>query len=93
MGLRAGGSHVAIVVADGRSTDSDAVLETFMHTTYINFSAGVGVCVNKSELELIASERSLSFTIGNFDFAAIQELQDRISKELCVRQCKLMHDL
>ena len=48
----------------------------------------VGDRVDKSELQLIASDDSLAFTIDTFDFLAIQQLQDRISEQLCGTQCK-----
>ena len=92
LGLRDGRPHVAIIVTDGRSTNSRALESAAraLHAAdiYQVYAAGVGDRVDESELQLIASDDSLVFTIDTFDFLAIQQLQDRISEQLCGTQCK-----
>ena len=51
---------------------------------YQVYAAGVGDRVDVAELETIVSDLSLSFLVDNFDLAAIQELEERISENLCV---------
>ena len=92
LGLRDGRPHVAIIVTDSKSTNATALenAASALHAEniYQVYAAGVGDRVDESELQLIASDCSLAFTFENFDFLAIQELQDHISEKLCDTHCK-----
>ena len=87
LGLRDGRPHVAIVVTNGRSSDEGATVDAAeaLHNAsiYQVYAAGVGDRVDVAELEIIASDPSLSFLVDNFNLAAIQELEEHISENLC----------
>jgi len=92
LGLRNGYPHVAIVVTDGRSHRMNrvekAALALHSANLYQVYAAGVGSDVDSDELELIASDSSLVFSIENFDLKAIEELERRISDQLCNQSCR-----
>jgi len=93
LGLRNGYPHVAIVVTDGKSTSKrrdfiQAAMALHSANIYQVYAAGVGSGVDFEELELIASDPSLAFSIENFDLKAIEELEERISDQLCNQSCR-----
>jgi len=92
LGLRNGYPNVAIVVTDGKSTSKEGYLNQAamaLHSAnlYQVYAAGVGSGVDFKELKLIASDSSLAFSIENFDLKAIEELEQRVSDQLCNQSC------
>jgi len=96
LGLRDGYPHVAIVVTDGKSTRERALnksaLDLHAANIYQVYAAGIGSNVDDNELQLIASDPSLAFSIDNFDVKAIEELERSISDQLCNRSCEYLAD-
>jgi len=91
LGLRDGYPHVAIVVTDGKSTDSEDLNRVAMTLCAVNiYAAGIDSGANDSKLRLIACDLSLAFSIDNFDVKAIKELEQSISDQLCSRSCEYL---
>ena len=85
--LRDGHRHVAIVVSDRRSDDSDLTSRNAaaLHAANLYqevYAVGVGKA-NITELGIIASDPSRVLFDRNFDLLAINQLQRNITLQLC----------
>ena len=85
LNLRDGFTHVAILITDGKSSQSDtSAAAAALHASKIYtevYAVGVsGADVN--QLNLIASEPSLVFFDSNFDSAAISSLEQSLTQQL-----------
>ena len=89
MGLREGHPHVAIFVTDGSSSDIKETMSrcSILHNAsiYNFYAAGFGDAIS-TELNVIASIPSLVFYTNQIDEVAIQQLEQKITHQLC--QCK-----
>ena len=87
LGIRPGHPHVAIVLTDGRATNTeeeltDAIDRLHAADLFQVYAIGVGNNIDIAELNAIASDPSFVF-IGSFDSAGIQQLQQDLSEQLC----------
>ena len=86
MGLRERRHHVAIVVTDGRSSvlplTVTAASRLHSETAYQVYAVGVNQAL-QSELEIIATDPTLTFHTNNFDAATLQKLQQSVTQTLC----------
>ena len=84
--LRSDSSKVAIVITDGESSNQTATLSAAaaLHASNIFdiYAVGVGGAF-LPELEGIASSPEFVFFTSSFNSAGLQELQDRITPQLC----------
>jgi len=92
MGLRDGYIHLAIVVTDGRSDHPELTImqANLLHNSNIFqvYAAGIG-SAHLDELNIIATSPSFVFFTNEFNAAAIEQLEQNITQQLCLRQCKL----
>ena len=89
LGLRSDSSKVAIIITDGRSSDSSATLSAAaaLHASNIFDIYAVGVDrADMTELQGIASSRKFIFFTSFFNSASLQQIQDKILPQLCI--CK-----
>jgi len=86
MGLREGRHHVAIVVTDGRSSvlPLTVTAASILHseTAYQVYAVGVNQAL-QSELEIIATDPTLTFHTNDFDAVTLQQLQQSVTQTLC----------
>ena len=86
IGLRNDSSKVAIVITDGYSNNASATISaaSALHASNIFdvFAVGVGGA-NLTELVGIASSPELVFFTTFFNSTGLQQLQDKIIRELC----------
>ena len=86
MGLRGGRHHVAVVVTDGRSSVPSLTLSAaarlHSETDYQVYAVGVNQALQR-ELEIIATDPTLTFHTNNFDAATLQQLQQTVTQTLC----------
>ncbi|XP_065906083.1 uncharacterized protein [Dysidea avara] len=86
MGLRDGRHHVAIVVTDGRSSVPSLTLSAAsrLHTDtdFQVYAVGVNQALQR-ELEIIATDPTLTFHTNSFDAATLQQLQQSVTQTLC----------
>ena len=85
LGIRRGYKHVAIVVTDGKSSDSDATVRasTSLHsnTDFIVYAVGVGGSQN-SELLTIARYSSNVFSAASFTDQLFQQFSSNVIRRL-----------
>ena len=86
MKLRDGRHHVAIVVTDGRSSVPSLTLSAasrlHSETDYQVYAVGVNQALQR-ELEIIATDPTLTFHTNNFDATTLQQLQQTVTQTLC----------
>ena len=89
LGLRSDSTKVAIIITDGQSNSQSATLSAAaaLHASNIFdvFAIGVGGAY-LTELQAIASSPELLYFTTSFDSDSLQELQDRISLQICNRK-------
>ena len=89
LGLRSNSSKVAIVITDGRSSNSSATLlaAAALHAsnTFDVYSVGVDGA-DLTELQGIASSPDFVFFTNSFNSTGLQQLQDRILPQLCISE-------
>ena len=94
MGLREGYTHIAIIVTDGRSIERDATIiqANLLHeeNIYEVYAVGIGADIRIEELNAIASSPSQVFFMNEFAATAMQQVGQKITQELCSRQCELI---
>jgi len=93
MGLRDGFTHIAIVVTDGISTEQELTIKQAnrLHKSNIFqvYAAGIG-SAHLDELNIIATSPSFVFFTNESDATAIEQLEQNITQQLCLGQCKLI---
>jgi len=86
MRLRNGRHHVAIVVTDGRSSVPQLTLTAasrlHSETDYQVYAVGVNQALQR-ELEIIATDPTLTFHTNSFDATTLQQLQQTVTQTLC----------
>ena len=89
LGIRNGSSNVAIVITDGHSSDhyatSSAAAALHASNIFDVYAVGVGGA-DQNELEIIASSPELVFFTSSFDDTGLQQLLDKLLRQLC--NCK-----
>ncbi|XP_046580211.1 cartilage matrix protein-like [Haliotis rubra] len=83
---RPGVAHVAIVITDGQSKDTEATTaaaEAAHRAGIYVFAIGVGESVDKQELSDIANNPDIQFTFTVSDFAALSEIRNLLAIRTC----------
>ncbi|KAJ8314221.1 hypothetical protein KUTeg_008782 [Tegillarca granosa] len=89
-GDRSDAPNIAVIITDGQSNNRQATIKeaNMLHNRGITTVAiGIGSGINRLELEAIASNHSLVFTVANYD--ALHKLQGLVDHKIC--QVHLTH--
>ena len=94
LGLRNDSSKVAILVTDGRSTQTSLTAADELHNSSIFdvFAVGIGEA-DKDELQRIASGPELVFFKTDFSSTGLKQLEDIILPQLCIGKYPMTIDI
>ncbi|CAH1792491.1 unnamed protein product [Owenia fusiformis] len=87
-GMRDDVPHIVIVITDGVSRepkDTKQAAKKAKAEGLMVYAVGVGLKINKNELEAIASDPSFVFEVDNFD--ALNEIKEVLAIKVCVKAC------